>query len=101
MGGNGMAVRGTTNGTSVSTTSTGGRLVQQGSDQWYGETNSGYAVSVLDAGREDINLFRYGSRQIYEVTKYDDNNRRVGDIEYISTKKEALSTAKAWLNGHK
>lgn len=34
----------------ISPTSTGGKIVDQGSGQWYGENDNGFAVSILDSG---------------------------------------------------
>ena len=76
-------------GVSVSPTSTGGKLVDRGGGQVYGENDIGYAVSILDGGNEDINFFRYGSRQIYEVRKYTPDGTQDGQTTYIPTKAEA------------
>lgn len=97
-GGSGSRLGGpTVRTTPVSEYSTGGRLVEQGSGQWYGENDNGYSVSVLDGGSDDINLYRYGSRRIYEVREYDANGSQVGSTRYVPTKAEATEIAKKYL----
>lgn len=96
----GSTVRTNTNA-SVSATSTGGRVVEQSGGQWYGENDNGYAVSVLDGGRDDINMFRYGSRQIYEITYYTPAGASVRGTDVATTKAEALKRAKDYLKDTK
>lgn len=86
--------------TAISETSTGGKIIQEGVGNWYGETDNGYAVSILDGGREDINLYRYGSKQIYELRKYNTDGTRNGETEYYPTKREATAKAKDYLKNH-
>lgn len=100
MGGSGAKLGGSTTPNSnqnVSPTSTGGKIVDQGSGQWYGENDRGYSVSILDGGKDDINMYRYGSRQIYEVSKYRPDGSRYSEKEIFTTKKEAMDNAKFWI----
>lgn len=99
-GGSGSRLGGSTvrtGTTPVSEYSTGGRLVDQGGGQMYGENDNGYSVSVLDGGSDDVNLYRYGSRRIYEVREYDPNGTQVGSTRYVPTKEEAVRFAKEYL----
>lgn len=93
----GSTVRTGTSGASVSPTSTGGRLVNQGGGQMYGENDNGYSVSVLDGGSDPINEYRYGSRRIYEVHEYNPSGAQVGQTRYVPTKAEATEIAKKYL----
>lgn len=81
----------------VSPTSTGGKLVDQGNGQWYGENDNGYSTSVLDGGKSDINFYRYGSKQIYEVHYNSDTKVDIRPASYVSTKAEAKSLANGYL----
>ena len=93
-------------GGQVSRTSTGGRIVDQGNGQWYGENDNGTAVSILDAGKSDVNLYRYGSRQVYEIQRYNAPDAPIGLTEglpklYATSKAEAMRYAKGYLRSHK
>lgn len=103
MGGSGASLgrRRSGRGVSVSPTSTGGKLVDQGGGMLYGENDNGYSTAVIDAGRDDINMYRYGSRQIYEVHYNSDTRVDVLPTDYVSTKAEARSMALAYLKSHK
>ena len=63
----------------------------------YGENDNGYSASILDCGKSDINLYRYGSRQIYEVSYNSDTTVGVKPTSYVSTKAEAKKLAQGWL----
>ena len=82
----------------VSSTSTGGKLVDMGGGQLYGENDNGFAASILDCGKSDINLYKYGSKQIYEVDYYNNTGKRIKPKAYATTKKEAKGLAQDWLN---
>ena len=89
----------------VSTTSTGGKIVNQGNGQWWGENDNGVAVAILDAGKSDINLYKYGSKQIYEVERYESDEAKKNGAEdpkklYVATKTEAMNLAKGWLKAN-
>ncbi len=81
----------------VSATSTGGKLVDDGSGNLYGENDNGYSASVLDGGKSDINFYRYGSRQVYEVSYNSDSKVGIKPKTIVSTKKEAKQLANDWL----
>ena len=103
-GGRGASAGGAGSTTNTpSPTSTGGKLVRQSTDQWYGENDNGSNVTINNAGRSDINFYKYGSKQIYEV------DRRVADNAtadnpprfYATTQAEAVQLAKDWLKSNK
>lgn len=79
-----------------SETSTGGKIVDVGGGQWYGENDNGSSVSILDGGKEDYNLWKYGSKQVYEVQPVS-KDLKWGEKEYYSKKSEAVAAAKAHL----
>ena len=102
MGGSGSSLRsgaGAPNA-NASPTSTRGRIVEQGGGQWWAENDNGYAVAILGGDSSDINLFRYGSRRIYEVIEYDPSGRQVGATKYVSTKAEADRITREYLRAH-
>lgn len=107
MGGRGSGLRAGAAGSvnestsQVSPTSTGGRLVDQGGGQWYGENDNGYAVAILDGGSDDINMYRYGSRRIYEVHEYMPDGSKAGETRYVPTKREAERFARDYLRSHR
>lgn len=82
----------------ASPTSTKGKLVDQGGGQLYGENDNGYSASVLDGGKSDINFYRYGSKQIYEVSYNSDTKVGVKPKSYVPSKSEAKKLAQGWLN---
>lgn len=100
LGGGGNASTPSTN-VNVSPSSTGGRIVDQGGGQWYGENDNGYAVSILDGGSDDINMFRYGSRQVYEVSYHSNNTVNAKQTDIATTKTDAMRLAKKWLTDNK
>lgn len=99
----GMSGRGSK---SVSSTSTGGKLVRQSSDQWYGENDNGSYAVINNAGKSDYNFYKYGNRQVYEVDRgISDEGRAVGATNpprlYAFTQSEAIQLAKGWLRSNK
>lgn len=89
----------------ISPTSTGGKIVDQGGGQWYGENDNGTAVAILDGGKSDYNLYKYGSKQIYEVERYESETAKANGAEdpkklYVTTKSEAMNLAKGWLKAN-
>lgn len=93
-------------GGQISPTSTGGRIVDEGGGQWYGENDNGTAVSILDGGKSDVNLYRYGSRQVYEVHRYNAPDDVVGltdglPVLFATSKSEAMAYAKSYLKSAK
>lgn len=93
-------------GGQISSTSTGGRIVDEGGGQWYGENDNGTAVSILDGGKSDVNLYRYGSRQVYEVHRYNAPDDVVGltdglPVLFATSKSEAMAYAKSYLKSAK
>ena len=75
-----------------------GYMKNQGFGQWYGENAAGYGVSINESGDEDINMYRYGSRKVYEVDTYGPTGRRSGGGRRIfETKGEAMSFAEQYL----
>ena len=101
MGGSGARLRAGGSTANVSPTSTGGKIVNNGNGSYWGENDNGYGVSILDGGRDDINMYRYGSSQIYEVKQYTPDGTQVGQTKYVPTKAEATQIAKKFLNEHK
>ena len=104
--GGGKASGGALPQNSISETSTGGKIVQQSSDQWYGENDNGYYVVINDTGKSDINMAKYGSRQIYEVDRgIPIDSKNIGATNpqrlYATTKSEAMQYAKGWLKNNK
>lgn len=90
----------------VSPTSTGGKIVDQGGGTWYGEIDNGAAVAINDLGKEDINLYKYGNKQVYEVIRYispteTDSGATDPPKQYAFTKSEAMNLAKGWLKANK
>ena len=85
----------------VSSTSTGGKIVDMGGGHWEAENDNGSGVSILDSGNDLTNLYKYGSKQIYEVLRFvsDAMQGLVPDPPTlrVSTKAEAMAEAKKWL----
>ena len=93
-----------TSGGGVSPTSTGGKIVQQTSDQWYGENDNGAYVVINNAGKSDYNFYKYGNKQIYEVDRGEPTANIYADKPprlYAFTKSEAMNLAKGWLKANK
>lgn len=92
-------------GGAVSPTSTGGKMVQQSSDQWYGENDNGSWAVINDAGKSDYNFYKYGNKQIYEVDRgLPDSQTQFADNPptlYAYTKSEAMQYARGWLKANK
>ena len=84
----------------ISTSSTGGKIVDQGGGQWYGEIDNGAAVAINDLGKEDINLYKYGNKQVYEVQRYLPDGSETLQKQYAFTKSEAMNLAKGWLKAN-
>lgn len=74
-----------------------------GNGQWYGELPNNYQVTISDGGKSDINFYRYGNRQIYEVDKLTPTTNENGvttfsrDRKILFTKSEAIKEAKNFL----
>lgn len=66
-------------------------------DQYWGENSKGFGASILDGGKSNINLYRYGSKQIYEVKFHFKDGSQAGTTKYVSSKAEATKMAKKWL----
>lgn len=85
--------------------STGGKIVDMGGGHWEAENDNGSGVSILDNGKSDINFYKYGSKQIYEVMRFGADSMRglVPDPPTlrVSTKAEAMAEAKKWLKQNK
>lgn len=54
-------------------------------------------VQILDGGKSSYNLYKYGSRQVYEVNRTNGDMKREKMI--FSRKKDAEKAAKDFLNG--
>lgn len=91
----------------MSPSSTGGRLVRQSDDQWYGENDNGSYAVINNSGSSDYNFYKYGNRQIYEVDRgISDAERAVPGTSnpprlYAFTQSEAIQLAKGWLRANK
>ena len=94
-GGGGSALK------NKSATSTGGKLVDQGGGQLYGENDNGYSASVLDGGKDNYNLYKYGSKQIYEVKTHKPDGTQDGSTRIFTTKTDARKAATEYLQSHK
>lgn len=105
MGGRGSGSKMTGgNGGSISPTSTGGKLVKQSDDQWYGENDNGAYAVINNAGKSDYNFYKYGNKQIYEVDRGEPTANVYADKPpklYAFTLSEAKQLAKGWLNSNK
>lgn len=109
MGGRGSSsggMGGRSGGGAVSDISTGGRIIQQSSDQWFGANDNGSWVVINDSGKSDYNLYKYGNKQIYEVDRGNPDSARAVGAEnpprlYANTKAEAMRYARAWLKANK
>lgn len=95
-GGSGGSGKSGKNEAEISSTSTHGKFQDLGGGQWYAENDNGSSCSILDAGKDDYNLWKYGSKQIYEVQAVDkDGNWKTK--ERFSTKKEAMRAGKEYI----
>lgn len=89
----------------VSEYSTGGKIEKTGADTWEAVNDNGSSVVILDTGKSDINLYKYGSKQIYEVQRYESDVAHLNGAEdppklYATTKSEAMNLAKGWLKSN-
>ena len=89
----------------VSKYTTGGKIVDLGGGHWEAENDNGSGVSILDGGKSDLNLYKFGSKQIYTVTRfYSDAIRSLVPpmpVIRASTKAEAMREAKKWIKQNK
>lgn len=94
-------------GGQVSPTSTGGKMVQQSPNQQYGENDNGSYAVINDSGKSEMNFYKYGNEQIYEVDRgLSDAERNLPGVDnpprlYAFTKTEAMQYAKGWLKANK
>ena len=89
----------------VSEYSTGGKIEKTGSDTWEAVNDNGSGVVILDTGKSDINLYKYGSKQIYEVQRYESDAAKANGADdppklHATTKAEAMQLAKGWLKAN-
>ena len=73
-------------------------MESQGFGQWYGENAAGYSVAINESGNEDINMYRYGSRKVYELDMYSPSGRQVENGRRIfDSQTDAMNFAERYL----